>query len=107
MHGHPPCGTRFDVALGMLPDCDYALARIIADQLKGKFWEVTLGEWWVVVEGVTSQKLVVLTNDPFGVAFTPDKPNRGVLDLKKRVMGYLLQSGIIYEDGSWAQPLSG
>lgn len=91
----------------MLPDSDYALAKVIADQLNGKFWQVTLGEWWVVVEGVTSQKLVVLTNDPFGIAFTPNNPNKGLLDLRNRVMRYLLEGGVIYDDGSWAQPVAG
>jgi len=90
----------------MEPESDYALARTIANKLSGKFWQVTLGEWWVVIEGISSQKLVVLTNDPFGVAFTPLDLTIGLQELRKRVLLVLLEEGIVYEDGSWAQPLA-
>ncbi len=87
----------------MLPETDYTLARTIADRLKGKFWQVTLGEWWVVIEGVSAQKLVVLTNDPFGVSFTPAELSASLQDLRKKVLSLLVEEGLVYEDGSWAQ----
>ena len=86
----------------MHSDNDFALARLIADKLEGRFWQITLGEWWVVVEGVTAQRLVIWTNDPFGVTFTPDKLSMGLQGLKDKVIGFLIEDGIISEDGAWA-----
>jgi hypothetical protein len=88
-------------------ESDYALAKTIAEKLSGRFWEVTLGEWWVVVEGISSHKLVILTNDPFGIAFTPCELTMALEDLRKRIMQVLLQAGVVSEDGSWAQSLAG
>ena len=90
----------------MQPESDFALAQLIAKTLQGKFWQVTAGEWWVVVEGISSQKLVVLTNDPFGAMITPKELTMSLADLKKRVMECLLEAGIISEDGSWAIALA-
>lgn len=86
----------------MNPDSDFALAQRVASLLEGKFWQITVGEWWVVVEGVSSQKLVVLTNDPLGIAFSPKDMSIGVEELKMRVIRYLYTAGMICEDGSWA-----
>lgn len=85
----------------MNSDSDFALAKLIADKLKGSFWQVTVGEWWVVVEGVSRQKLVILTNDPFGVCFTPRQLTIGLEELRMRVMGVLQSTDVIHDDGSW------
>jgi hypothetical protein len=90
----------------MQPDSDFALAQHIATTLTGKFWQVTAGEWWVVVEGISSQKLVILTNDPFGATFTPKQLTMSLADLKRRVVDCLVQAEIITEDGSWAIALA-
>lgn len=94
-------GTTIDALKGKM-DSDYALAQLIAEKLDGKFWQVTPGEWWVVVEGVSSQRLVILANDPFGVSFTPKELTIGLADLKTRVVEALHEAGVIYEDGTWA-----
>src|SRR5437764_1349135 len=85
----------------MRPDADFALAQSITAALKGKFWQVTPGEWWVVVEGVSSRKLVIWTNDPFGISFAPRKMNLAVARLRWRVIQQLQEAGIIFDDGSW------
>jgi ABC-type amino acid transport substrate-binding protein len=87
-------------------EADVALAKLIADELQGRFWQVTAGDWWVVIEGVSSQKLVLLTNDPFGIAFTPRELTIGLKDLKERAMAHLQTAGIVGEDGSWRVSLA-
>lgn len=86
----------------MEPISDYALAQMVAEKLNGKFWQVTPGDWWVVVEGISSQKLVVLTNDPLGIAFSPKELTIGMSELRSRVLLYLRKCNVICEDGSWA-----
>lgn len=86
----------------MNADSDFELARAVAEALAGKFWQVTAGDWWVIVEGVSNHKLVVLTNDPFGIGFTPKEMNIAVAQLRGKVLDYLVEAGIICEDGSWA-----
>ena len=88
-------------------ESDFAIARTIAEKLNGRFWEVTLGEWWVIVEGMSSQRLVVLTNDPFGVAFAPGELTIALEDLRKRILLVLVDEKIVSEDGSWTQSLAG
>src|SRR5437764_14870495 len=85
----------------MRPDADFALAQSITAALKGKFWQVTPGEWWVVVEGVSSRKLVIWTNDPFGITFAPKIPNLAVSRMRWKAMQYLQKAEIIYDDGTW------
>src|ERR1051326_8150612 len=95
-------GTMFVVRLGMMQtEPDAILARRIAEQLEGKFWGVTPGDWWVVVEGITAQKLTVLTNDPLGICFSPPELTLGLSRLRSRIMDELVAAEIVNEDGSW------
>ena len=85
----------------MYIESDLALAQIIASRLMGKYWSVTPGEWWVSVEGVSSQKLVILTNDPLEIAFQPKELSIGLEKLREKVFADLVQARVINEDGSW------
>lgn len=85
----------------MYIESDIALAQIIASRLMGKYWSVTPGDWWVTVEGVSSQKLVVLTNDPFGIGFQPKELSMSLATLRDRVWKDLRDSNVINDDGSW------
>jgi hypothetical protein len=80
---------------------DYMLAKLIAEKLKGRFWEITAGEWWVVVEGMSRQRLVIWTNDPFGITFTPKELTISLAELKEKTLSFLVQEGVVQEDGSW------
>ena len=85
---------------------DFVLAKLIADKLQGKFWEITAGEWWVTVEGMSRQRLVIWTNDPFGVSFTPRELTLSLATLKEKVMLQLVTDEIVLEDGSWRHQAS-
>ena len=87
----------------MASNSDLALARAIAKRLTGKFWQVTLGEWWVVVEGECIDKLVIWTNDPFGIHFTPQSTKPDFARLRWRVTQELQEAGLICEDGTWSE----
>jgi len=86
----------------VLANHECALARSIANALEGKFWQVTLGDWWVVVEGQSIQKLVVWTNDPFEISFSPQDTPLDLARVKWQVLQYLHQAAIISEDGAWS-----
>jgi len=86
----------------MCAEPDMELAQKITEELQGKFWSVNPGDWWVVVEGMTRQRLVILTNDPLGICFTPKEMTPYLTTLKQTVLEMLIGCGLVHEDGSWA-----
>ena len=85
----------------MESNADFALAKVIAEKLNGKFWEVVPGDWWVTIEGVSRQRLVIWTNDPFGISFTPKELSLSLSHVKQKIMDCLVAENIVLEDGSW------